>query len=147
VEFLGYIISRDDIHMDPCKVQTIVDWAIPAFIQNVQCFLRFANFYRHYIAHYFSIVTFLIQLTKKYQPFSWGVKADNAFQFLKVSFMTTPLLIHVNLFKPFILVTDVSNFAIGSHNLEKTIFLILSTFVLISFLLQRLITRFMIKNF
>jgi len=25
VEFLGYIISRDGIHMDPHKVQTIVD--------------------------------------------------------------------------------------------------------------------------
>jgi hypothetical protein len=25
VEFLGYIISRDGIHMDPCKVRIIVD--------------------------------------------------------------------------------------------------------------------------
>jgi hypothetical protein len=32
---------------------------------------------------------------------------------LKVSFTTTPLLIHADLFKPFILATDVSNFAIG----------------------------------
>ncbi len=35
VEFLGYIISGDNIHMDPCKVQTIVDWATPTFIQKV----------------------------------------------------------------------------------------------------------------
>jgi hypothetical protein len=39
VEFLGYIISRDGIHMDPHKVQTIVDWATPTFVWNVQCFL------------------------------------------------------------------------------------------------------------
>jgi hypothetical protein len=32
VEFLGYIISRDDILMDPCKVQTIVDWVAPTFV-------------------------------------------------------------------------------------------------------------------
>ncbi len=32
VEFLGYIISRDDILMDPRKVQTIVDWVAPTFI-------------------------------------------------------------------------------------------------------------------
>jgi hypothetical protein len=58
-------------------------------------------------------VTPFTQLTKKYQPFYWGVEADNAFQSLKVSFTTNPLLIHVDLFKPFILATDVSNFAIG----------------------------------
>jgi hypothetical protein len=32
VEFLGYIISKYDICMDPHKVQTIVDWAIPASV-------------------------------------------------------------------------------------------------------------------
>jgi hypothetical protein len=45
VEFLGYIISRDGIHMDVCKVQTIVDWATLVFIRDVQCFFGFANFY------------------------------------------------------------------------------------------------------
>jgi hypothetical protein len=46
VNFLGYIISRDGIHMDPCKVQTIVNWATLTFVRYVQCFLWFANFYR-----------------------------------------------------------------------------------------------------
>jgi len=40
MEFLGYIIFGDDIHMDPHKVQTIVDWAIPTSIWDVQCFFR-----------------------------------------------------------------------------------------------------------
>jgi hypothetical protein len=35
VEFLGYVISRNDIRMNPCKVQTIVDWAIPTFVWDV----------------------------------------------------------------------------------------------------------------
>jgi hypothetical protein len=45
VEFLGYIVSGNGTHMDPHKIQTIVDWATPTSIQNVQCFLGFANFY------------------------------------------------------------------------------------------------------
>ncbi len=32
LEFLGYIISKDDICMDSCKVQTIVDWITLASI-------------------------------------------------------------------------------------------------------------------
>jgi hypothetical protein len=79
VEFLGYIISRDGIRMDLCKVQTIVDWVTPASVQNVQCFLRFANFYRRIIAHYSTIVTLLTHLTWKDQFFSWEVEAENAF--------------------------------------------------------------------
>jgi len=34
VKFLGYIIFGDGIRMDPCKVQTIVDWAL-ASIRDV----------------------------------------------------------------------------------------------------------------
>jgi len=56
----------------------------------------------------------LIQLIKKDQPFSWGVKAENAFQSLKVPFTIAPLLIHVDLFKPFILEINVSDFAISA---------------------------------
>jgi hypothetical protein len=32
VEFLGYVISKDDICMDPHKVQTIVDWATLVYV-------------------------------------------------------------------------------------------------------------------
>jgi hypothetical protein len=45
VEFLGYIIFGNDICMDPHKVQTIMDWATPTFVQNVLCFLKFNYFY------------------------------------------------------------------------------------------------------
>ncbi len=35
MEFLDYIIYGDGIHKDLCKVQTIVDWVTPTFVQNV----------------------------------------------------------------------------------------------------------------
>jgi hypothetical protein len=35
VKFLGYIIFGDGIHMGPCNIQTIVDWAALITIQNV----------------------------------------------------------------------------------------------------------------
>ncbi len=49
-------------------------------------FFGFTNFYRCFIAHYSSIMAPFIRLTKKDQPFSWGVEVDNAFQSLKVFF-------------------------------------------------------------
>jgi hypothetical protein len=44
VKFLGYIISGDGIHMDPCKVQTIVDWATLTSIRNDHCWLGYSSF-------------------------------------------------------------------------------------------------------
>ncbi len=55
-----------------------------------------------------------ICLTKKDQPFFWGVEVDNAFQCLKASFTTTPFLTHVDPFKLLSWEMDVFDFAIGT---------------------------------
>ncbi len=52
-------------------------------------------------------------MTQNDQPFSCGVEVENVFQSLKVSFMTTPLLIRVDTSEPFVLEIDTSNFALG----------------------------------
>ena len=52
MEFLGYIISHQGVSMDPMKVQTILEWQTPTSLRDVQCFLGFANFYRHFISRY-----------------------------------------------------------------------------------------------
>jgi hypothetical protein len=57
-------------------------------------------------------VAFLISLIRNDQPFSWGVEANNAFQSLKVSFTITPLLIHADPSKPFVLEMNAFDFAI-----------------------------------
>jgi hypothetical protein len=58
-------------------------------------------------------VALLTRLTKKDQPFSWGVEINNVFQSLKAYFTTTPLLIHENPSKPFVLEMDIYDFVIG----------------------------------
>jgi hypothetical protein len=72
----------------------------------------------------------LTWLTKKDQPFSWGVEAKNAFQFLNASFTTTPFLIHAYTSKPFVLETDTFDFVVGVvlSQFEKNNFLHLINF-------------------
>ncbi len=77
VEFLGYINSKCGVYMDYHKVQTIVNWATPTSVHDVQCFLWFANFYWHLITHYSTIMAPLTHLIWKDQPFSWGSKSWN----------------------------------------------------------------------
>ncbi len=149
MEFLGDIIFRDGIHMDPSKVQTIVDWVILTCVWDAQCFFGFTNFYRHFIAHYSSIMAFFIRLTKKDQPFFREIEVNNVFQYLKAFFMTTPLLINVDPSKPFVLEMDTYDFAVNImlSQLEKDNLFIFSAYVFIIFFLQRWIMRSMIKNF
>jgi hypothetical protein len=59
VKFLGYIISREGLSMDPKKIRTVTEWKKPAIVRNVQCFLGFANFYRIFIRNYSKIIASL----------------------------------------------------------------------------------------
>jgi hypothetical protein len=58
-------------------------------------------------------VALLTWLTRKDQPFSWGVEVNNAFQFLKFFYTSALLLIHANPSKPFVLEIDASDFIIN----------------------------------
>ena len=44
IEYLGFILSKDGLKMDPSKVQIIQDWPEPCKVKDVQSFLSFANF-------------------------------------------------------------------------------------------------------
>jgi hypothetical protein len=50
--FLGFVISKDGVSMDPAKVKAIREWEPPTCVCDVQCFLGFANFYRWFIHRY-----------------------------------------------------------------------------------------------
>jgi hypothetical protein len=78
VEFLGYIISGNDISMDPCKVATILDWEIPKTIHDIQCFIGFSNFYRIFIKSFSNIIAPLTKLIKK-DKLQWTHAAQEAF--------------------------------------------------------------------
>jgi hypothetical protein len=50
VEFLGMIITKDTIMMDPLKLAGIRDWPVPETIKQTCSFLGFGNFYRRFIS-------------------------------------------------------------------------------------------------
>jgi hypothetical protein len=46
VHFLGHIISKRGIVVDPAKVTAIVDWKIPSTVSEIRSFLGLAGYYR-----------------------------------------------------------------------------------------------------
>lgn len=115
VEYLGYILGKDGLKMNPKKLSTIVDWPEPRSVKDIQSFLGFANFYRRFIAHYAQIVLPLHAHTRKDAPTPFALSDDarNAFNKLKRIFTSAPVLRHFDPSLPVTLITDASDFAIS----------------------------------
>jgi hypothetical protein len=71
IEYLGIIILEGQVEMDPVKVAGVVDWPTPTTKKELQQFLGFTNFYRHFILDYSHIAQPLFILTGK-TDFKWG---------------------------------------------------------------------------
>ncbi len=82
-EYLGVIISEGSIHMDPVKITGIAEWPVPAKKQQLQSFLGFTNFYRHFIKGYSKVIKPMMQLTGN-DPWKWGTAQQNTFEELKM---------------------------------------------------------------
>src|SRR5712672_42774 len=89
-------------------------WPQPKTIKELQSFLGFCNFYRHFIKDYSQVAHSLFALTKKDVPYIWATAQESAFRSLIYTFMVTPVLALPNPSLPFRVITDASDFALGA---------------------------------
>jgi len=114
VEFLGYILGPQGVQIDKSKVQVIQDWPTPCYLRDVQAFLGFANFYRHFIHNYSKITVPLTCLTCKSCPWNWSSDCESVFQLLESSFTSTLVLTHWDPDLPLVLETDASDLVLAA---------------------------------
>ncbi|KAL2225116.1 UNVERIFIED_CONTAM: Transposon Ty3-G Gag-Pol polyprotein [Sesamum indicum] len=55
ISFLGHIVERGRIRMDPKKVQAIEEWQLPKDVHDLRSFLGLANYYRRFVKGYSEI--------------------------------------------------------------------------------------------
>ena len=83
VKFLGHEVSKDGIHVDESKINSVVEWPVPTSQTEVRSFLGLAGYYRRFIQDFSKIAMPLTQLTRKDLPFEWSEQCEKAFQLLK----------------------------------------------------------------
>ncbi|CAI7790846.1 unnamed protein product [Closterium sp. NIES-53] len=118
LEFLGHVISRNGIKIDPAKIKTIQEWKSPTNVTELQSFLGFVNYVRRFIPNMAGITSPLTDLLHKDRNFVWGEEAEAAFQELKNFLVSPPVLCIANPSRPFEVITDASDFAIGAVLLQ-----------------------------
>ncbi|GKE93601.1 putative reverse transcriptase domain-containing protein, partial [Tanacetum coccineum] len=83
VQFLGHVINREGVHVDPAKIEAIKNWPVPTSPTEVRQFMGLAGYYRRFIEGFSLIAKPLTKLTQKNKRFEWGADEDEAFQKLK----------------------------------------------------------------
>ncbi len=106
VEFLGMIVTKDTIKMDPIKLAGIRDWPTPTTVKQVRSFLGFGNYYRKFISGFAHLARPLHELTKKNKIWTWTAECQVAFELLKERFTSAPVLRMPDVSKPFVLQTQ-----------------------------------------
>ena len=65
MSYLGHIISKDSIQLDPEKIELVKNFPVPKTVRQVQSLLGLANYYRRFVQDFAKIVSPLHDLTKK----------------------------------------------------------------------------------
>jgi len=83
--FLGFVISKASLKMDPSKVTAILNWPSPTTASEVRSFHVLCSFYRKFIRGFSGICAPLIDTIKggKKCVFVWTNEASKAFELLK----------------------------------------------------------------
>jgi hypothetical protein len=112
--YLGFIISSNELNMDPKKVKEIRGWPSPRSVFEVRSFHGLANVYRKFIRNFSSIFTHILDTIKKeHKYFNWIEEAEKGFRVLKAKIIKQPILVLPYFKKTFQVKCDASGVSIG----------------------------------
>ncbi|GJY29808.1 putative reverse transcriptase domain-containing protein [Tanacetum coccineum] len=108
VQFIGYVIDHNGVHVDPAKIEAIRNWAAPTTPTKVRQFLGLAVYYHRFIKCFSLIYKLLTKLTQKHKKYEWGKEEEEAFQTQKKKLCSAPILALPKGTEDFVLYCDAS---------------------------------------
>ena len=125
--YLGHVVSENGVEPDPEKIPTQPKWLEnpPKTRKELQTFLGFAGYYRHFVEGFATIAVSLSKMIRqpkanetpgktKPPPFQWTETCQGAFKLLITKLSTPPVLAFTDFNLPFIFHIDVSGVGLGA---------------------------------
>jgi hypothetical protein len=79
VSFLGHVISKGCISVDPSNVQDVLSWNAPTIVSDIQSFLGLAGYYQWFIEGFSKISKPMTELLEKDKKFEWTSACEASF--------------------------------------------------------------------
>ncbi|CAF4952218.1 unnamed protein product [Pieris macdunnoughi] len=114
VSYLGHIITDEGVKPNPEKTRAVQDFPQPKCPKDIKSFMGLVSYYRRFIPNLSKIAKPLTNLLKKDVPFIWQHEQQLAFETLKNSLISAPILAYPDFNQPFNLTCDASNYAISA---------------------------------
>jgi hypothetical protein len=119
--FLGHIVCKQGLLVDPSKIAIIVDLPPPTSIRQLCTTLGHIGYYRKFIKGYAQITAPMEKLLKKENKFRWTEECQQSFDTLKKKMVTAPILFFPNWSKEFHVHVNASFVAIGVGDIDHPI--------------------------
>ncbi|KAE9178906.1 hypothetical protein PF005_g23894 [Phytophthora fragariae] len=113
-------VSTEGVRADPEKIEAICAWPVPQDQKQLRQWLGLATYLHHYSKNFAATIRPLSQLLKADAAWSWRPEHQTAFDAVKTSLSTAPVLMLPDHSKAFHVVCDASDFAIGCALMQLT---------------------------
>ncbi|CAM8926445.1 unnamed protein product [Rhodiola kirilowii] len=111
---LRHVVSQEGIEVDKSQIDLIMTLPYPSTVRDIQSFLGHAGFYRRFIKDFSKKALPLSTLLQKEVPFEFTNTCKEAFNELKKALTSTPVIQTPDWKKPFEIMCDASDFAMGA---------------------------------
>jgi hypothetical protein len=113
VSFLGHVITKGGIAVDPGRVRDVLNWKPPTTVSEIRSFLGLTGYYRRFIEGFSKIVKPLTSLLEKDKKYKWSEACHDSFEELRKRLTTAPVLTMPNIHKSFDIYCDASKQGLG----------------------------------
>ena len=113
IKLLGFIIEKNQLRLNPEKIEPITGRKPPRNIKEVQEWLGICGYYRRFIKNFAQRISCITKLLQKEVPFIWSEECQSSFEFLKTTLSEYPVLRMPDFSRKFTLHCDASLYAIG----------------------------------
>ncbi|XP_077251803.1 uncharacterized protein LOC143891031 [Tasmannia lanceolata] len=113
VAFLGHIVTREGISVDPAKTKAVEEWQRPTTATEIRSFLGLAGYYRRFVENFARLANPLTKLTRKGAKFIWTKECEESFQTLKKRLVSAPVLALPTPTGGFVIYSDASKEGLG----------------------------------